>query len=270
MSNLWVTLDNNSASKAIAAGDNSLYQLHDSGKIWRFNGTPLTGWDLLDNNPATRAIVTSGNQLYQLHDSGKIWKFNGTPLTGWDLLDNNPATKSIVAAGKQLYQLHADGKIWRFNGTPLTGWDLLDQNADSMAIVAAYTPPHVGHQTPPGGFGDPSTPEKDHLYQIHKSGKIWRYVGPPLTGWELLDANPASSSIAASGEGLFQAHADGTVWSYIGPPMTGWASLGEFPGLVSLVAGGGVEISGIASHIASGIFVLQSNGTIKQYIEVIT
>jgi hypothetical protein len=52
---------------------------------------------MLDENPATIAIVTNGRgELYQLHNSGKIWKYTGTPVTGWQMLDENPATIAIV------------------------------------------------------------------------------------------------------------------------------------------------------------------------------
>jgi hypothetical protein len=73
----------------------------------------MTGWQELDNNSATKKIVAAGGHLYQLHNSGHIFKFTGTPLTGWEQLDNNPATVDIVAAGNNLYQIHNSGFIWR-------------------------------------------------------------------------------------------------------------------------------------------------------------
>jgi uncharacterized OB-fold protein len=74
-----------------------LYQLHNSGKIWKYTGTSVTGWQMLDENPATIAIATNDlDELYQLHNSGKIWKYTGTPVTGWQMLDENPATIAIV------------------------------------------------------------------------------------------------------------------------------------------------------------------------------
>ncbi|WP_203758689.1 hypothetical protein, partial [Cellulomonas chitinilytica] len=97
-----------------------------TGLIWRYTGTPLTGWELLDNNPATVEIVAAGGHLYQRHGDGTIWRYTGTPLTGWELLDNNPATVDIVAAGGQLYQRHDDATIWRFTGLVLSDLDDLD------------------------------------------------------------------------------------------------------------------------------------------------
>ena len=81
---------------------------------------------MLDNNPATTMIVTDGDHLYQLHNSGRIWRFTGTPCSGescpgWQMLDNNPATTMIAAAGGKLYQLHNSGRIWLSTGTPCSG-----------------------------------------------------------------------------------------------------------------------------------------------------
>jgi hypothetical protein len=49
-------------------------------------------WQILDNNPATTQIVSDEEALYQLHNTGLVWKYTGTPLTGWLEVDNNPAT----------------------------------------------------------------------------------------------------------------------------------------------------------------------------------
>jgi hypothetical protein len=160
----WQMLDNNSATTAILADGDDLYQLHNTGKIWKYTGTPLSGWQMLDNNPASIDIVANGSHLYQLHNTGKIWRYTGTPLTGWLMLDNNSSTKQIVAAGANLilghpqgnlYQLHNTEKIWKYIGPPLTGWQQLDNNTATTLIVAGGT----------------------HLYQLHNTGEIWIYTG---------------------------------------------------------------------------------------------
>jgi hypothetical protein len=33
----------------------------------------LSGWELLDNNPATKQIAAAGGNLYQRHNNGLIW-----------------------------------------------------------------------------------------------------------------------------------------------------------------------------------------------------
>ena len=50
----------------------------------------------------------------------------------------------------------------------------------------------------------------------------WRYTGAPCNpggacpGWEKLDANPATTAIAAAGKALVQLHSSGAVWRYTG------------------------------------------------------
>jgi hypothetical protein len=112
----WQNLDTNPASIAIVADGPDLYQLHNTGKIWKSVGPPITGWQLLDTNPATKQIAAAGGHLYQLHKTGKIWKYIGPPVTGWRELDNNPATVAIAASAGNLYQLHNTGKIWKYTG----------------------------------------------------------------------------------------------------------------------------------------------------------
>jgi predicted Zn-dependent protease len=213
----WQQLDNNSATVGIEADGNDLYQLHNTGSIWKFTGTPLTGWLELDNNPATVGIEADGNDLYQLHSTGSIWKFTGTPLTGWLELDNNPATVGIEADGNDLYQLHSTGSIWKFTGTPLTGWLELDNNPATIKIVTA------------GG----------NLYQLHNTGSIWKFTGTPLTGWLELDNNPATVSIVADGNDLYQLHNTGSIWKFTGTPLTGWLELDNNPATIKIVAAGG-------------------------------
>ena len=190
----WQELDNNPDTVALAADGTDLYQLHKTGRIFKYTGTPVTGWQLLDQNPATKQLVVSGGNVYQLHDTGRIFTYTGTPVTGWQLLDQNPDTVAIAADGANLYQLHKTGKIFKYTGTPVTGWQLLDQNPATKQLSAAGS----------------------DLFQIHSTGAIWKYVGPPVTGWQELDGNPASVSIVAAGNNLYQLHATGLIWRYTG------------------------------------------------------
>jgi hypothetical protein len=252
----WLMLDRNPATqKLAAASDRSLYQLHYDGKVWRYTGQPVSGWELIDQNPATVDIVAAPGVLYQRHRDGKIWRYTCPPLRGWELIDRNPATVQIAASAGGLYQRHMDGRIWRYTGTPLTGWELIDQNPQTVQIAAT----------------------RDTLYQRHRDGKIWRYTGKPLTGWELigedvnirsivtshdgavyqlrtdgrilryagpsggrwtlLDRNPATVGIAAAdGGGLYQRHRDGAVWRFTGTPLTGWELMDRNQATVDIVA----------------------------------
>jgi hypothetical protein len=47
-------------------------------------------------------IVAAGNNLYQLHNSGRIWRSTGVPCSGescpgWQMLDNNGRTGRLAA-----------------------------------------------------------------------------------------------------------------------------------------------------------------------------
>ena len=58
-----------------------------------------------------------------------------------------------------------------------------------------------------------------HLYQRHNGGSIWEYAGPS-TGWKVLDNNPATVAIAATGAAVYQLHNNGRIWRlfYSGEP----------------------------------------------------
>ena len=105
---------------------------------------------MLDNNSATIGIVAAGNNLYQLHDTGRIWRSTGAACggescPGWQMLDNNGASIGIVAAGNHLYQLHNSGRIWRFTGEACSGescpgWQMLDNNGRTGRLAAGTLP----------------------------------------------------------------------------------------------------------------------------------
>ncbi|RBR26456.1 uncharacterized protein FIESC28_00750 [Fusarium coffeatum] len=227
----WQALDNKSATKKIAAANGKLYQLHKDGKIWKYTGTPMTGWQMIDNNTATVEIIAGGGDLYQLHNNGRIWKYTGTPLTGWQELDNNPATKKVVAAGGNLYQLHKTGLIWKYTGVPLTGWQKVDENTATVNIAA----------------------RGNDLYQLHDSGKIWRYTGTPITGWQMLDDNSATKDIVVGAGGIYQIHKAGSIWRYVGPAMIRWKQLDGNAASVSIAAG-------------TVLYQLHSSGLIWRYM----
>ncbi|KAI8682283.1 Peptidase m12 [Fusarium sp. Ph1] len=221
----WQLLDNNPATSSIVADSDARYQMYKSGLIWKYTGTPLTGWQLLDNNPATKKT---------LHNTGKIWKYAGTPITGWQLLDGNPATADIIASGDDLYQLHTTGRIWRYTGTPMTGWQELDNNPTGLIFKYTGVPLtgwlKLGENTATvdiaaGVTGwkqlDNNSAAKEiavvagggGVYQILKTGEIWRYGTPDLAAWKQLDGNAAATSIAI-GKWPHQLHKTGLIWRY--------------------------------------------------------
>ena len=48
------------------------------------------------------------------------------------------------------------------------------------------------------------------IYQLHNTGSIWEYLGPPISGWQELDHNPRTIAIVADidleGNNLYQLH----------------------------------------------------------------
>jgi hypothetical protein len=232
----------------IVASGGQLYQLHNDGKIWRYTGPPISGWQLLDNNPATIQIAASWSDpgLFQLHRDGKIWRYTGTPLTGWQMIDNNPVSAGIAAAGVSggawLYQIHETGSIWGASSSSPPGtWTELDNNPLTTQIVAATT---IGGTI---------------LYQLHRDGTIWKYTGPPISGWQLLDNNPATVQIAATGPDLYQLHRDGTIWRYTGPPISGWQLVDNNPATTHIAA------APTAGWGGSTLYQLHTDGTIWKY-----
>lgn len=230
-------LDHNPATHTLATSqDRALFQLHNNGKIWRYTGTPITGWELIDQNPATVEIVAATNALYQRHRDGKIWRYLGTPITGWELIDQNPRTISIVAAGT-LYQRHRDGKLWRYTGRPITGWELIDQNPETVQVAAGRT---AGN---------------DVLFQRHRNGRIWRYTGTPLTGWELIgDARDTRRIIVSPDGALYQLRSNGWILRYTGVPISGWETLDRNRRTLEVVAAEG-----------GGLYQRRDDGTIWRY-----
>ncbi len=173
----------------------------------------------------------------------------------WTELDANGETQEIAAAGSDVYQRHRDGSIFRYTGVPYAGWELLDNNPDTVKI--AVGPLHYRPETRSGPFKERVSPAQwqavdasgalvdigDHgpwLYQLHRTGNIYRYTGNPRTGWELLDANPDTVDIVADGMRLYQRHRSGRVYRYTGTPRTGWELLDSNSDTVKIVAGGGL------------------------------
>lgn len=68
----------------------------------------------LDKNPATTGFYVRGTHMYQIHQDGSIWRFSGTPITGWEMLDNLLGTVMVVGSESgDVFELHSDGRIWR-------------------------------------------------------------------------------------------------------------------------------------------------------------
>ncbi|GAA1616434.1 hypothetical protein ACFQY4_18310 [Catellatospora bangladeshensis] len=75
-----------------------------------------------------------------------------------------------------------------------------------------------------------------NIYQRHGDGRIWKYLGVPITGWQQLDANPATADIVADGNLLYQRHYNGSIFRYTG---SGWQLLDANPATRKIAAAGG-------------------------------
>jgi M6 family metalloprotease-like protein len=237
----WTDIDRNRNSVALAANSGTLFQLHNTGAIYEWNGQPCTdrgcpSWTRLDNNRATTAIAANSNDLFQLHRTGAIWRWKGAACEGnscpsWERLDANPATRALAAGGPKLFQLHEGGAIWEWRGQPCEGdrcssWRRLDANPGTRQIV---------------------TTRAGNLYQRHENGSIWRWDGQPCQGnrcasWTRLDNNRATVEIYTADGALYQRHGDGSVWRWLGRACEGdrcphWERIGRDPATADLAAG---------------------------------
>jgi hypothetical protein len=99
-----------------------LYQMHGDGTIWRYTGTPMTGWQMLDNNPRARAIVASGGRLYQLHGDGTIWVYTGPPISGGRCWITRELARCDV--WHRPVPAYDDGHYLEHTGPPMTAADV--------------------------------------------------------------------------------------------------------------------------------------------------
>jgi hypothetical protein len=92
------------------------------------------------------------------------------------------------------------------------------------------------------------------LYQRHANGHLWRCTGTPMTGWQRLDTNRATAQVVAAGPHLYQVHGDGRIWRYTGTPLTGWQLLDENPATRELAASADGRL--FQRHVTGSIFRL--------------
>ena len=127
-------------------------------------------------------------------------------------------------------------KYGDYNGVACAG--------DSVVAAWASATAPAGLPAAPG-IGIYSTP----IFLNGEGAAIWRYTGTPCTGnscpgWQRLDNNPKTISIASSGNQLFQLHNDGWIWRYTGTPCSGdscpgWQRLDNNSKTVAIAGGGG-------------------------------
>jgi hypothetical protein len=77
----WRRIDTNEASVAIAADEGNLYQLHNTGHVFRYLGMP-DQWEPMDTSSLGARIAPVGNlvvgsaQLFEQHSRGYIYRYD--------------------------------------------------------------------------------------------------------------------------------------------------------------------------------------------------
>lgn len=127
----WGRIHDSSGIDIQARGD-SLYRIEPSGHIYRFSGG---NWTLLDNNPSSSAVYCTSTQLYQMHNNGRVWIYDGVPLTGWTEIDNSRETRSLHGYQDSIYQIRNNGRIYHYLGSP-NRWEVVggDVTAIDLAV----------------------------------------------------------------------------------------------------------------------------------------
>jgi hypothetical protein len=208
-----------------------LYQKHSDGSIWKYTGTPLSGWTQVGNNSATKQIAASngGGALYELDTTGTIWQYANS---AWTKIDNNTAAVQIASNSSTVYQLHGNGSIWKYTGTPLSGWTQIGNNAAAVKIAAS----------------------ESGVYELDNTGTIWQYAN---SAWTKIDNNTGTVGVTATDQanGVYELHSNGSIWKYTGTPLSGWTQIGTNAAavFVDAIPGGGVV-------------ELDNTGTIWEYV----
>jgi hypothetical protein len=187
---------------------------------------------------------------------GTTW-FDPNPAPGEEIGDI--CNRQTVRMGGFLVQTewsNAQGVCAFQPANLFPNWLQLDNNPASAAIVVEGDNLYQLHKTgnifkftgpPITGWqhldNNPATKQiaaaGNHLYQLHDTGRIFKYTGVPLTGWQLLDQNSATAFIVAAGNDLYQLHNTGKIWKYTGTPLTGWQLLDQNPATIKIAADGG-------------------------------
>jgi hypothetical protein len=133
------------------AGPNgALYSIGATG-VWKYTGTPITGWQEIDNtlangfSAALQLLTTPNGNLYELRcNSGTnftcmVWAYNGTPLS-WKQIGTQASLNIFGDAQNNLYQLVSGGTLWKYSGSGTT-WTSLNNPSPTQGAggVASST-----------------------------------------------------------------------------------------------------------------------------------
>jgi hypothetical protein len=136
----------------------------------------------------------------------------------------------------------------------VTGAALAVQGMMQARFGRRYDPAHLRALLTDAGTASANPPSD----QIGVMPDLRMIATDMLRPWVALDTNPATTAIAAAGDGaLYQRHTDGSVWRYTGTPIVGWEQLDGNAATTSIVAARG-------GHL----YQLRSDGGILRYTGV--
>jgi hypothetical protein len=249
-----------SAVPAAFAAAPGLYELHTTGSVWGYLGTPCNGqvcssWEMLNNDPLAIQIAAGAGTLYQLDSDGSVWQWNGTVCKGntcspWTQIGGAGTATQILAAGGNVYAAWNDtegfGVFFQFTGQSCynpgncPGWTLIDFDGFATYYVEDY---YVVKLTTPDGVS----------YVVNQ------YTGQPCVdnrcfGWVELESLAVPATLATGIHGLYELYPNGSI-SVLDACFSGpcpWSPIGDNTNSTQITAG-------------NMLYQLQNNGTLLQY-----
>lgn len=184
----WTQLSSSANSAplgSLTAGPNgALYSIGQEG-VWKYTGTPITGWQEIDNSlangfaDAVSLVATPNGKLYELRfnaqtSTSAVWAYNGTPLS-WKQIGTQ-AGLVITGDGKNhLYQDVSGGTLWRYSGSGTT-WTALKNPS-------------------PAQTGNITASAAGQVFEILTTGAVWMLNSGK---WTQVDNSTTSFWIASS------------------------------------------------------------------------
>jgi hypothetical protein len=205
----WKEIDRDARITWLLATPDFLYKLRQLGgdgektEVALYHGK-LGQWFTLD--PPTSNVVQIahvGGQLIVVDADGAVHMQESDKF--WSNL-SFPRQAAYVTAGEHgaLYGLDRRGGIWAAPHSP-DRWVQIDDLVENERIAVAG----------------------DTLYKKLSRGSIWRYTGVPMTGWKLVDNNPATVDLCDGGRQLLQIHDSLTVWQLPSAASSAWVRIDE-------------------------------------------
>jgi len=235
-----------------------VYELHTTGSVWGYTGTPCngqvcSGWEMLNDDSKGVQIAAGAGTLYQLDSDGTVWQWNGAVCNGnacnrWTQIGAGATT--IYAAGTHVYyygcQTDTCG-FYQFTGEPCynpagcPGWTQIDYFDSDFSWADYYVQ-------------DGSVVKINGVLFSNYDFTFQEYMGTPYD-WEQLGGTFTGNAALAPGlDGTFMMGQNGAISVLNGcvfSPCT-WTQIGDNSNTNEITA----------SNI---LYQLQNGGTVIQY-----